>query len=76
MIVNLIALALLLLILLFSLGNYFSVKLALLKIESLELRLEKRLQQSHAMQYNMMHKQGWTHEELSEAFPVIETPNT
>ena len=67
--------ALVVLSLLVSLGTYFAVKLAILRIESTEQAVLRRLEQLQAMQYNIMRKQGWTHEELSEAFPALGNPD-
>ncbi|GAB3357612.1 hypothetical protein GCM10027430_27090 [Lysobacter tyrosinilyticus] len=53
--------------------------MARVKLELLESRLgnrlDQRVRQLHAMQYNVMRNQGWTHEELSEAFPLIANLN-
>ena len=70
---------LLLLILVLAGGAFLNSWMTRVKLELLESRLgnrlDQRIKQLHAMQYNVMRKQGWTHEELSEAFPPIANLN-
>lgn len=66
----------LVLIFLLASGAFLNSWICRMRIELLEDRITKRLEQRviqlHSMQYNAMHRQGWTREELRDAFPTIE----
>ena len=58
-------------------GIYVYTELSKLRMQMEALvrtnaRLERRLMQLHGMQYNAMRRQGWDHDDLVEAFPVID----
>ena len=72
-------LILLILILILAGGAFLNSWMTRMKVELLESglgsRLDQRVKQLGVMQYNAMRRQGWTHEELSEAFPPIANLN-